>query len=83
MVVAWQQESNLDDKEQRQDLFDIKIPTPKGAVFAMYFKQNMIKQGEYANGGTDSGLKLTIERAHACLGEDAICKFSRILNFLG
>ena len=65
-------------KEKGKVVFDIKIPTPKGAVYAMYFKRLSV-QGEHANGATDGGLKLTIEQAHACLGhigEDAVCKIA-------
>ena len=63
-------------KEKGKIVFDIKIPTPKGAVYAMYFKRLSV-QGELANGTTDGGLKLTIGQAHACLGhigEDAVHK---------
>ena len=63
-------------KEKGKIVFDIKILTPKGAVYAMYFKHLSI-QGELANGTTDGGSKLTIGQAHARLGhigEDAVCK---------
>ena len=60
-------------------MLDITIPTPKGAVYAMYFKQNVVEQGEYANGAMDGELKLTIKQAHDHLGhigKDAIHKCS-------
>ena len=65
-------------KEKGKIVFDIKIPTPKGAVYAMYFKCLSV-QGELANGTTDGGLKLTIGQAHARLGhigEDAVHKIA-------
>ena len=65
-------------KEKGRIVFDIKIPTPKGAVYAMYFKCLSV-QDELANGTTDGGLKLTIGQAHARLGhigEDAVRKIA-------
>ena len=65
-------------KEKGKIVFDIKIPAPKGAVYAMYFKHLSV-QGELANGMTDGGLKIMIGQAHAHLGhigEDAVCKIT-------
>ena len=65
-------------KDKGKIVFDIKIPTPKGAVYAMYFKRLSV-QGELANGTTDGSLQLTIGQAHACLGhigEDAVHKIA-------
>ena len=45
-------------------MFDLKIFTPKGTVYTIYFKRTVIEQGECANRVTDGGLKLTIEQAH-------------------
>ena len=70
-------------KEKGKIVFDIKIPTPKGAVYAMYFKRLSV-QGELANGTTDGGLKLTIGQAHACLGhigEDAVHKIAEHIGW--
>ena len=63
-------------KERKPIVFDIKILTSKGAVYAMYFKQLSSMNGELATGmiyGRD--LKLTINWAHTWLGhieEDAV-----------
>ena len=65
-------------KEKGKIMFDIKIPTPKGAVYAMYFKHLSVR-GELANGTTDGSLKLMIGQAHARLGhidEDAVQKIA-------
>ena len=67
-------------KERKQIVFDIKILTPKGAVYAKYFNWLDNKQGELANGMIDGGgTKLTINQAHAKLGhigEDAMRKIA-------
>ena len=67
-------------KSKNRIVFDIKIQTPKGAVYAMYFKRSCVFQEELANGATDGGgLKVTIEQAHARLGhigEDAVRKIA-------
>ena len=67
-------------------MFDIKIPTTKGAVYAMYFKRRSCAvQEELTNGATDGGgLKLTIGQAHARLGhisEDAVRKIAGYLGW--
>ena len=72
-------------KEQRQIVFNIKILTPKGAVYAMYFKRLEVNQGELVNGMLDGrGTKLTINQAHAKLGhigEDAVWKIAGHLGW--
>ena len=61
-------------------MFDIKIFTPKGAMYAMYSKWLEANQEELANGMLDGGgIKLTINQVHAKLGhigEDAVQKIA-------
>ena len=70
------------EKEGRKVTFDIKIPTPKGAVFAIYLKPaNSI---ETANAITDVK-KMTIQQAHEWLGhigEDAVRKIVKAMNWI-
>jgi hypothetical protein len=51
-------------KDDKKVVFDIRIPTPKGVLFAMYHKRAV----EVGNVGKDGGLKLTYEQAHDKLG---------------
>ena len=44
--------------------FDIQIPTPKGVLFAMYFKRDT----EIVGAATDKQTKVNIEKAHDLLG---------------
>jgi hypothetical protein len=44
--------------------FDIKIATPKGALYAMYFKSNM----ETGLTATSTGAKMPIMTVHDLLG---------------
>ena len=69
------------EKNGHKVVFDIKIPTPKGAVFAMYYKRK--QSDEIANSATDNE-KLTIQQAHQRLGhigEDAVRKMAKGLNW--
>jgi len=45
--------------------FDIKIPTPKGLLYAMYMKRLV---SEVAGAGADCGAKLSIREIHDKLG---------------
>jgi hypothetical protein len=51
-------------KENARIDFDIKFPTPKGALYAMYFKCNM----ETGLAATSTGAKMPIMKAHSLLG---------------
>ena len=65
-------------------MFDIKILTPKEAVYAMYFKQLKVNQGELANGMLDGGgIKLTINQMHAKLGHIGEDTVQKIAGHLG
>ena len=48
--------------------FDIKIPTPKGLLYAMYMKRAVT---EVAGAGADCGAKLSITEIHDKLGHVA------------
>ena len=69
------------EKEGRKVTFDIKIPTSKGAVFAMYVKRaNSIKTANMVT----NVKKMTIQQAHERLehiGEDAVRKIAKTLNW--
>ena len=57
----------LIEKKNMAIKFDIKIPTPKGAIYAMYFNRSC----ELANPSVQSALptpKMSIEKAHRLLG---------------
>ncbi len=85
MTQGWQLG---DDREQiwifKEDAhidFDIKIPTPKGALYTMYFKSNM----ETALVATSTGVKMPIMKAHDLLGfcdEDMTHKAAREYGWL-
>ena len=63
-------------KEDARIDFDIKIPTPKEALYAMYFKHNM----ETGLTATSTGAKMPIMTAHDLLGhcdEDKTRKAAR------
>jgi hypothetical protein len=51
-------------KGEQEIRFDIVIPTPKGALYCMYYK----RAGEMAMSVTDSGTKMNIMKAHDLLG---------------
>ena len=52
------------EKDGQQLCFDIVIPTPKGALYCMYYKRTT----EMAMAVTDKGTKLNIMKAHDLLG---------------
>jgi hypothetical protein len=51
-------------KGEHEVCFDICIPTPKGMIFAMYFKREV----EVAAAATEKPLKMTMQQAHDRLG---------------
>ena len=60
--------------------FDIKIPTPKGLLYAMYMKKAVT---EVAGAGTDGGAKLLITEIHDKLGhvnEDMARKKAKVIG---
>jgi hypothetical protein len=66
--MGWQMGGNKDaiwiEKDGNQIKFDIIIPTPKGALYCMYFK----RKSEMSMSVTDSGTKMNITKAHELLG---------------
>jgi hypothetical protein len=52
------------EKDNKQIRFDIIIPTPKGALYCMYYK----RASEMAMAVTDQGTKMSIMKAHDLLG---------------
>ena len=65
-------------------MFDIKIFTPKGAMYAMYSKWLEANQEELANGMLDGGgIKLTINQVHAKLGHIGEDTVQKIAGHLG
>jgi hypothetical protein len=63
--------------------FDIVIPTPKGAIFALYFKRH---EGEINGVSTtlSSKTRMTIQQAHERLGhchEDMVRKIAKTLDW--
>jgi hypothetical protein len=52
------------EKDGKEVRFDIVIPTPKGALYCMYFK----RASEMAMSATESGTKMNIMKAHDLLG---------------
>jgi hypothetical protein len=68
-------------KEDAHIDFDIKIPIPKGALYATYFKCNM----ETGLAVMSTGAKMLIMKAHDLLGhcdEDTTCKAAREYGWL-
>jgi hypothetical protein len=68
-------------KEDARINFNIKIPTPKGALYPMYFKCNM----ETGLAAMSTGAKIPIMKAHNLLGhcdEDTTCKAAREYGWL-
>jgi hypothetical protein len=72
-------------KGDKTIVFDIVIPTPKGAVFTMYFKPN--NKAELANPSvTESGQSLSIQQAHikyAHANEEDTRKMAKRSMYLG
>ena len=56
------------EKGEHKIVFDIKIKTPKGAIFAAYFKQRVNDESEVAAVMTDRQRKLNADTVHGWLG---------------
>ena len=50
-------------KDDKTIVFDIKIPTPKGVLYAMYLK----RETEIAGAGADVEVKMTVAEAHCMM----------------
>ena len=55
-------------KGDKKVVFDIKIKTPKGAIFAAYFQQNLIASNEVAAVVTDKKKDISADTAHGLVG---------------
>jgi hypothetical protein len=67
-------------KDEARIDFDIKIPTPKGVLFAMYLKRD----SEIAGAGADVKVKMSVTQAHDKLGhcgEDMTRKSAKLLGW--
>ncbi len=67
-------------KDEARINFDIKIPTPKGVMFVMYFKRN----SEIACAGADVKAKMSVAQAYDKLGhcsKDMIRKSAKLLGW--
>ena len=67
-------------KGNQEVTFDIKIPTPKGAVYAMYLSQ----ENEIGGSAMEVGTKMMIQQVHEHLGhcgEEATCKTAKELGW--
>ena len=56
------------EKGSLKVVFDIKIKTPKGAIFAAYFKQDLGDGGEVAAVMADQKKKISADVAHGLMG---------------
>jgi hypothetical protein len=69
-------------KGERTVTFDIKIPTPKGTLYAMYFKRE--SKPEIAAVGIQGAIKVNYQEMHDKLGhcnEDMTRKAAKLLGF--
>ena len=64
-------------------MFDIKISTPKGAIFATYFKRRLIDQGEVAAVMSDKKRCITADVAHGLLGHMNDADGQKAIQYLG
>ena len=56
------------EKGVHKVVFDIKIKTPKGAIFAVYFKRDLGEGGEVAAVMADQKKKISADVAHGLMG---------------
>ena len=64
-------------------VFDIKIVTPKGAIFAAYFKRKMRKSEKVAAVMADKRREITAEAAHGLVGHINDHKGRQVVQYLG
>ena len=70
-------------KGERKIVFDTKIETPKGIVFAIYFKRSKIPEGEVAAVTHDKEIAITKASAHGLTGHINEAQSRKIVTHLG
>ena len=70
-------------KGENKVVFDIKIKTPKGAIFATYFKRNVNNGNEVAAVMSDKKKKISADMAHGLVGHINDCKGRKNVKYLG
>ena len=55
-------------KGNKKIVFDIKVLTPKGAIFAVYFKRKLLGNGEMAAVGAERNKLINANAVHALVG---------------
>ena len=62
--LGWNENAMWLTKGNQKLMFNIKIPTPKGFLFAMFFNRTL----EHAHITVSKGTRLSIQKAHEYLG---------------
>ena len=70
-------------KGSHKIVFDIKIKTPKGAIFAAYFKRKVCEGDEVAVVATVKQKKINMTTAHGLVGHMNTVDGNRIVEYLG
>ena len=70
-------------KGNQKIIFDIKIKTLKGAIFAAYFKLNLVDGEEVAVVVTDKKKKITADAVHGVVGHMNDANRRKIMKYLG
>ena len=72
LIDGWELSGNDESlwitKGSNKVVFDIKIRTPKGAIYATYFKHDLGEEGEVAAVMTDKKCKVNAEAVHGLMG---------------
>ena len=87
LKIGWTLGGNADSlwitKGEKKVVFDIKIETPKGIVFAIYFKRSGIPEGEVAAVTHDKEIAITAATAHGLTGHIHEAQSRKIVTHLG
>ena len=71
------------EKGGKRITFDIKIKTPKGAIFAIYLKRKMHNENEVAAVVPDKTKAITAKLAHALVGHMGEAQSRKVVKHLG
>ena len=70
-------------KGNQKIVLNIKIETPKGAIFAAYFKQKLVDDEEVAAVMTNKKKKITADAVHGVVGHMNDADGRKIMKYLG